>query len=215
MEPRRIVLLAVGGLLLALAMVTFMAGVGDEFPLVVVFAAVVGALALAVALFSGRSAAPDQARTADPARERRRARAALIALGAMGLIALGVAVAVPVGEARGHAVAHLLTGVVALLLFAALGLLWHPRPGTVGATLRVAILVVLAVGVFGSFLESLGGAGYDAANAEPRIEPLAALHGVALPIAAFGLPAIPLGALIGLVVLATWAIRRRADPGAA
>jgi hypothetical protein len=132
-----------------------------------------------------------------------------VALGAMGVLALVVGLTVAQGEARGHAFSHWIVGVVALALFAALALRWHPQPGTGAAAIRIGVLALLAVGAFGSFLESLGGSGYDAANIEHRVEVLAALHGIALPFAALGLPAVPVGALVGGVVLVTWGVRRR------
>ena len=112
------------------------------------------------------------------------------------------------GEAQGHAIGHLVSGIVALALFAGLAILWQPAPGTNASFARGASLLLLGVAAFGSFLESLGGSGYDAANEGPRIESLAALHRIAVPIGAIGVPGIVLGAVVGLVVVSTWAIRR-------
>ncbi len=39
-------------------------------------------------------------------------------------------------------------------------------------------------------------------------EALAAMHGVALPIAAIGVPGIVFGAVVGFVVMTTWGFRR-------
>jgi hypothetical protein len=133
----------------------------------------------------------------------------MLALASMGAVALIVAFTVAVGEAQGHAVGHWLFGAAALGLFIALAIPWHPLPGTTAWLARRVVLAILAVAAFGSFLESLGGAGYDAANEGRRVTALAALHPVALPIAALGLPAIPLGAIVGVAVFSTWAIRRR------
>ena len=208
MDAKRTLLVALGGALLVFAGAALLAGVADDLPAVVLLAGAVGMLSLAIGLLGRRDErTPDTGR----ASSRGRSHVGVIAgsLAVFGVVALAVAVVVPVGEARGHAVGHLLTGVAALVLFVLLGQLWHPAPSGAAAAIRVAVLVVLAVAAFGAFLESLGGAGYDAANAEPRIEALAALHGIALPIAALGLPAIPLGLVVALVAIATWTVRRR------
>lgn len=62
------------------------------------------------------------------------------------------------------------------------------------------VLLVLGVGAFGSFIESLGGAGYDATDLERRIETLASLHGVGVYFGPVALIAIPLGLVTILVV---------------
>jgi hypothetical protein len=46
-----------------------------------------------------------------------------------------------------------------------------------------AVLVLSVVATFGSFPESIGGAGYDATNSDARVEALTLLHDVALPFA--------------------------------
>jgi hypothetical protein len=131
----------------------------------------------------------------------RRILAATAPLCVLGLAAAGVAVAVAEGEARGHAVGHLLTGIVCLALFAALGRWWRSSTNSISATLRGPLLALLWLATAGLFLESLGGAGYDAANEGERIAFLTALHGIAaLPAALFVLAA-PLS-LIALVAVA-------------
>jgi hypothetical protein len=131
----------------------------------------------------------------------RRTLAITVPLCLLGLAAAGVAVAVAEGEARGHAVGHLLTGIVCLALFAALGRWWRSSTNSISATLRGPLLALLWLATAGLFLESLGGAGYDAANEGERIAFLTALHGIAaLPAALFVLAA-PLS-LIALVAVA-------------
>jgi hypothetical protein len=130
-------------------------------------------------------------------------RAAALGLAGLGVVAGVVAMVVAEGQARGHAVLHLLTGLLCMGLFAALAFPWHPRAGSGAATTRGMVLALLTVSAFGSFLESLGGAGYDAANDGRRIEALTALHGIAQPFGAFLIVAVPLAAITGLTVAIT------------
>jgi hypothetical protein len=135
-------------------------------------------------------------------------RNAAVMLGVVWVIALATALVVAEGEATGHAIGHLVQGTVSFALFLALGLLWRPRTDTQAALIRRVVLVLLLVATFGSFLESMGGAGYDAANRDARVEALTLLHDVALPFSALGMPGIVLGAVAGVVVLARGALRR-------
>ena len=112
-----------------------------------------------------------------------------------------MALIVAEGEARGHAIGHLITGFLCVGLFAALALPWHPPAGGGAATLRGLVLTLLALSAFGGFMESLGGAGYDAANEGHRIEALTTLHSVAGPFGALLIVAVPLGVITGIAVL--------------
>jgi hypothetical protein len=199
--------LLLGVALLVVAGKSLLTGAITDPPVLTLGALLAAAIALGAGLWLARGAAPP-VRTHDPQRRNVIARVVTIALGAMGSIALIVAVTVAEGEAQGHATGHLVFGLVALSLFAGLAFLWHPEPGSNPSFARGASLGLLAVATFGSFLESLGGSGYDAANEGHRIEALATLHGIAVPIGAIGFPGILFGALVGLVVLATWGIRQ-------
>lgn len=176
-------------------------------PWLTLVAAVLGSILLGAALISARAEAP-AATTRDPARGDRLARVAIFGLGGLGLAALLVALLVAEGEARGHAIAHLLTGLFCVVLFAALAFPWHPPAGSGATTLRGLVLTLLVLAAFGSFLESLGGAGYDAANDGRRIAALATLHDIALPFGVLLIGAVPLGVITGIAVLTTWAVRR-------
>jgi hypothetical protein len=147
--------------------------------------------------------------THDLAREQRVVRVVAVALAAFGVVAALVAVLVAQGEAQGHAVGHLLTGIVSLGLFAALAFPWHPAAGTSLAGVRGLVLILLVAATFGSFLESLGGSGFDAANEGTRISALATLHDIALPFGALVMAAVPLGLLTGVVALITRSSQRR------
>lgn len=132
-----------------------------------------------------------------------------LALTVLSLVTVGVALIVPIGEARGHAFIHLLTGLVCLALFAALAFPWRPAPGTSGAAVRSLVLALLVVATLGSFLESMGGAGYDAANDARRIPALTLLHDIALPFSAFAIVALPLAVITGVVVVLSRVIAGR------
>lgn len=176
-------------------------------PWLTLIAALLGAIMLTAALAKVRTETV-RPQNNDPARGERIVRAVALVLAALGVVAALVAFLVAVGEARGHAVGHLLTGLLCLGLFAALAFPWHPPAGSGAATLRGLVLMLLGLAAFGSFLESLGGAGYDAANAGRRIEALTTLHGIAVPFGAFLIAAVPLGVITGIVVLIGWATRR-------
>jgi hypothetical protein len=204
------ILISLGLGCLALAGLGFIAGFASVMPLAAVALVVVGVAALAAGLRldgGDRSdAPPDGPRVSTGA-----ATIAGAALAAMGCVALVVAVTVAEGEATGHAIGHFAIGIVALGLFAVLGLLWRPRRGTQAALIRGMVVSLLGLAVFGSFLESLGGAGYDATNSEARVQALTALHDIALPFAALGMPGVVLGVVVGTVVLATRVARRHAS----
>lgn len=204
---RDVLFLSLGVTLLVVAGASLLTDATTGAPMLTLGVLLAAAIALGAGLWLARGAAPP-VRTHDPQRTKMIALIVAIALGAMGSIALIVAVAVAEGEAQGHATGHLVFGLVALSLFAGLAFLWHPEPGSNPSFARGASLGLLAVAAFGSFLESLGGSGYDAANEGHRIEALATLHGIAVPIGAIGFPGILFGALVGLVVLATWGIRQ-------
>jgi hypothetical protein len=134
------------------------------------------------------------------------------ALAALGLAAAVVAAVVAIGDARGHAVGHLVVGLLCFGLFAVLAFAWSPQPGTGIATFREVALFLLAVGAFGSFVESLGGSGYDAANAERRISSLASLHSVGTLFGPIAILAVPIGIATCLVLGVTRVVTRlRAD----
>jgi hypothetical protein len=130
----------------------------------------------------------------------------------LGLVAAGVAFAVAEGEARGHAVGHLLPGLLCLSLFAALARWWRSSTNSISATLRGPLLALVWLATAGLFLESLGGAGYDAANERERIAFLAALHGVASPLAALSLLAAPLSLVALAAVAASRGLARLRSP---
>ena len=103
---------------------------------------------------------------------------------------------------------HLLTGVIGLGLFAALAFRWHPVPGSGVALFRGMVLTLLALAAFGSFVESLGGAGYDAANDARRLTLLASLHPVGVPFGGFVMTGIPIGIVTVIVVLIAHVMHR-------
>jgi hypothetical protein len=104
----------------------------------------------------------------------------ITALSLVGLGALSAGATLAVGDTRGHAFGHLAVGLVCFALFLLLALRWHPAGGSRAGTFRGLSLLLLAVGAFGSFVESLGASGYDAANSTRRISALGALHDVGL-----------------------------------
>ena len=169
---------------------------------------ILGVIFLMASLLAIRSETP-QPETHDPAREQRLVRFVALALAAFGIVAAAVATFVAEGEAQGHAVGHFLTGLVCLGLFAALAFPWHPASGSALAGVRGLVLVLLVAATFGSFLESLGGSGYDAANSGTRIAALTALHGIALPFGALVMAAVPLALITGVVALVTRSSERR------
>lgn len=139
---------------------------------------------------------------------RRYRRPAFAGLVALGLVALVVALVVATGDARDHAFLHLLAGVACLALFVPYAFAWHPEPGSARDGFRSVLLLLLAFAAFGSFLESIGGAGYDERNVGRRIEVLTTLHDVALVFAPFLMVAVPLALVACLVVFAAWVVDR-------
>jgi len=119
-----------------------------------------------------------------------------------------VAATVAVGDATGHAVGHLAVGLACLILFVGVAAAWHPPQGSGKASIRGMVLLILGVGAFGSFIESLGGAGYDAANVERRVASLAALHGIGVLFGPIALLAIPLGLVTLLAVASSAAVAK-------
>jgi hypothetical protein len=168
---------------------------------------ILGTILLMASLIIVRSATP-RPTVSDPAREERLVRVATVALAGLGIVAVVVAILVAQGEAQGHAAAHILTGLVCLGLFAALAFPWHPAAGTTLAGIRGLVLTLLVAATFGSFLESIGGSGYDSANAGSRISALTTLHGIAIPFGALVLAAVPLGFITGIAALITWSSHR-------
>jgi hypothetical protein len=203
-------LLAAGSACLLIAAAMLLVG-RSGFPLLPLGALGLGAVLLVVGLGRARGTS-SSARTRDPARGERIVRIAFSVLAGLAFIATVVAILVAVGEARGHAVFHLLTGLVCLGLFAALAFPWHPAPGSGTAMPRGMVLTLLALAAAGSFLESLGGSGYDAANPSHRIQLLASLHAVGLPFGAFVMAGVPIGIVTGIAVLIGHVIQWRQPP---
>lgn len=135
-------------------------------------------------------------------------RPAFLGLALLGLVALAVALVVATGEARGHAFFHLLAGALCLALYVPYAFGWHPERGSARAGFRSVLLVLLALAAFGSFVESIGGAGYDERNAGRRIETLTTLHDVGLFFSPFLVVAVPLALAAGLVLFSAWVVNR-------
>ena len=193
------IFIAAGGVCLLVAASMALAG-SSSFPLATLGLLAVGAVLLVVGLERTRNRDRGDG-PRDPARGDRPARIVFTIDAVLGIAALVAAVFVAVGEARGHAVFHLLTGLMALALFAALAFQWHPVPGSGVALFRGMVLTLLALAAFGSFVESLGGAGYDAANDARRLTLLASLHPVGVPFGGFVMTGIPIGIITVIVVL--------------
>jgi hypothetical protein len=193
------ILIAAGGVCLLVGASTALAG-SSSFPLATLGLLALGAVLLVIGLERTRSRSRGDG-PRDPARGDRLARTAFTIDAVLGIAALVAAAFVAVGEARGHAVFHLLTGVIALALLAALAFRWHPAPGSGIALFRGMVLTLLALAAFGSFVESMGGAGYDAANETRRLTLLASLHPVGVPFGGFVMTGIPIGIITVIVVL--------------
>ena len=205
MRPDRI-LITVGGVCLLVGASTALAG-SSSFPLATLGLLVVGAVLLVIGLERTRNRSRGDV-PRDPARGERLARIAFTIDAVLGVAAIVTAAFVAVGEARGHAVFHLLTGVIGLALFAALAFRWHPVPGSGIALFRGMVLTLLALAAFGSFVESLGGAGYDSANDARRLTLLASLHPVGVPFGGFVMTGIPIGIVTVIVVLIAYFTHR-------
>src|SRR5262245_6221002 len=92
-----------------------------------------GAVLLLVGLVRIKRRDGSEPRSAPPAAMNRADRAVWIAfavLAGLAAAAAVVAAAVAVGEATGHAVGHLAVGLACLVLFGAVAVAWHPRPGS-------------------------------------------------------------------------------------
>jgi hypothetical protein len=127
-----------------------------------------------------------------------------IAGGALGLLALCVALFVAEGEARGHAFFHLSSGIVVLVLFTAIGLAWRIRASSGNWVLgRATLLCFLWLSGFATLMESIGAGGYDSHNEVSRIGWLTKIHSIAVPVSGLGLLLIP----VGVIVLAAIVIR--------
>ncbi len=203
------ILTGVGFASLVLAAGSLLVG-GAGFPWFTIGALALGAILLVSGLMRLRGL-ENEGRDTDPGRGDRAARIAFIAMCGMGGVTAAVAILVAQGEAKGHATSHLVTALVGLGLFAALAFRWHPRPGTGTATYRGLLLCLLALAVAGSYIESLGGAGYDRANSGRRIPALAGLHDVGLLFGGVLFVAIPVAVVTGIVLLVLWSARKRRE----
>jgi hypothetical protein len=131
----------------------------------------------------------------------------------LGIVAAVVAITVAEGEAQGHATRHLVMGLVCFSLFAVLGFWWRPLTDSTISAFRGLLLALLWFAAAASFLESLGGSGYDAANSGSRIDFLVSLHGYTAPFGALFLLAVPLGVLtLAAVVVARVVLALRRTP---
>jgi hypothetical protein len=201
-------LLALGTGCLLVAGITLLAG-PSGFPWIVLVASGVGATALVVGLARTRGEqGPPAGSEPDVARGQRVERVVTVVMALLAIVALAVALAVAQAEAQGHAIYHFLAGLLCAGLFVALAFPWHPRPGTTTAMLRGMVLSLLAVSAVAAFVESVGGAGYDAANEARRIEALTRLHNIVTPFGALVIGAVPIGIATVFAVLIAWAIRR-------
>jgi hypothetical protein len=126
-------------------------------------------------------------------------------------VSLVLAFSVAEGEARGHAFFHLLFGLAALALFIAVGLLWQPAAGAEGNALRVAVLIVTALGAMGQLFESIGASGYDRFNDRSEVGFLTTIHNSSAILGPAVLLALPLG-LITVIVVLIGRVRDRGGP---
>ena len=137
-----------------------------------------------------------------------------ITVGALGVgaglatVAIMLAFAVAQGEARGHALFHLIFAVPLAGLLAILGLAWRPAASTAASTWQTVVVVLVAVAFVGATLEAIGGTGYDRFDAAEQREPLTTIHDLALYLGAALLLAVPLG-LGTLFALAVQRLVRR------
>lgn len=179
----------------------------NGLPWLTLVALVPGTALLVLGLVRSRNE-PAPEREADPAQGERLVRLVTIAMAVLGIAALVVALVVPEQQAQGHAIGHLLTGLLCAGLFAALAFPWRPHPGTGTAMFRGIVLSLLAVAAIGAFMESLGGSGYDAANEGRRIVALTTLHKIAVPFGALLIGAVPIGLATAIAVLIGWMLGR-------
>ena len=195
----------------AAALATFLLGSASAAILTFVFLALGAALLLLGLTRMRRNEQKEESEPTPSGRSDRLVWIVAAVLAGFAIVAGIVAATVAVGEATGHAVGHLVTGLACLAIYAGLAAVWHPQPGSGKASFRGMALLVLAIGAFGSFIESLGGAGYDAANVERRIPTLASLHDVGVPLAPVALLAVPIG-LATIIAIGAVGIARRLKP---
>ncbi len=181
----------------AAAVATLVLGSAAAAIVTFVFLAVGAALLL---LGLTRMRTEQREKTAPTARGDRLVWVVAAVLAGFAVVVAIVAATVAVGEATGHAISHLATGLACLAIYAGLAALWHPPAGSGKASFEGMELLVLAIAAFGSLVESLGGAGYDAANLERRLPTLASLHDVGVLFAPVALLAVPIG-LATIVVI--------------
>ena len=201
MKGRAFILGGFGSVAVAVALLIF--GSASAAILTFVFLGLGTALLLVGLVQTRDRDAPEPRRTPPASRPERVIWIGGAVLAGLAAGAAVVAATVAVGDATGHAVGHLAVGLACLILFVGVAAAWHPTPGSGKASVRGMVLLVLGVGAFGSFIESLGGAGYDAANLERRVDSLAALHGIGVLFGPVALLAIPLGLVTLLVVVST------------
>ena len=208
MKQRILIVGGLGSIALAVAMLLFVSATLAIFTFVFLGLGVVLLLTALVQMRRADAPDPSGPSPSPVARSDRLVWPAGAVLAGFATAASIVAATVAVGEATGHAVGHLVVGLACLLLFAGVALAWHPQPGSGKASIRGMVLLILGVGAFGSFIESLGGAGYDAANLERRITSLASLHGIGVLFGPVALLAIPLGAGTILLVACSAVVSR-------
>ena len=137
-----------------------------------------------------------------------------IAWSVLAVVSLTLAFAVAEGEARKHATGHLVFGLVSIVLFVSVGLLWTPPEGGRASMVRAGILVITAMGAFGQVFESIGASGYDRFNAGHEVEFLTGIHNAVGILGPVALMAIPIG-LVALLVLAISRLAGRGSPARA
>jgi hypothetical protein len=201
MKGRTLILGGFGSVAVAVTLLIF--GSASAAILTFVFLGLGTALLLVGLVQTRDREAPEPRRTSPTSRPDRAIWFGVAVLAGLAAVAATVAATVAVGDATGHAVGHLAVGLACLILFVGVAAAWHPTPGSGKASVRGMVLLVLGVGAFGSFIESLGGAGYDAANLERRVDSLAALHGIGVLFGPVALLAIPLGLVTLLAVAST------------
>jgi hypothetical protein len=197
MKGRSLILGGFGSVAVAVTLLIF--GSASAAILTFVFLGLGTALLLVGLVQTTDREAPEPRRTSPTSRPDRAIWFGVAVLAGLAAVAATVAV----GDATGHAVGHLAVGLACLILFVGVAAAWHPTLGSGKASVRGMVLLVLGVGAFGSFVESLGGAGYDAANLERRVASLAALHGIGVLFGPVALLAIPMGLVTLLAVVST------------
>jgi len=208
MKGRALILGGFGSVAVAVGLLVFGSASAAIFTFVFLG---LGTALLLVGLAQMRKQEGREPRRTAPSSEGRTDRVTWIGVAVLvGLAAAAAVVAsiVAVGDATGHAVGHLAVGLACLILFVGVAAAWHPPQGSGKASIRGMVLLILGVGAFGSFIESLGGAGYDAANLERRVASLAALHGIGVFLGPIAVLAIPLGLVTLLAVASAAAVAK-------